>query len=124
MNHILNSFKRLSTNITSPQLNVPICVHDIIIIIIEFFASQLWLGNIPLSWDVVINRIKLDGLICSLNFLTIDHVSRITDFCSFVYVLGCKLSLEVLLDFVIVTLELLPYLILLSGSLVLPFAST
>jgi len=39
---------------------------DIIIIIIEFFTSQLWLGNIHLSWDAVINRIRLGGLICSL----------------------------------------------------------
>jgi len=38
----------------------------IIIIIIEFLTSQLWLGNIQLSWDVVINRIRLGGLICSL----------------------------------------------------------
>ena len=38
----------------------------IIIIIIEFLTSQLWLGNIHLSWDVVINRIRLGGLICSL----------------------------------------------------------
>jgi len=29
----------------------------IIIIIIEFLTSQLWLGNIHLSWDVVINII-------------------------------------------------------------------
>ena len=38
----------------------------IIILLIEFFTSQLWLGNIHLSWDVVINRIRLGGLICSL----------------------------------------------------------
>jgi len=38
----------------------------IIIIIIEFFTSQLWLESIHLFWDVVINRIKLGGLICSL----------------------------------------------------------
>ena len=38
----------------------------IIIIIIEFLTSHLWLGNIHLFWDVVINRIRLDGLICSL----------------------------------------------------------
>ena len=36
----------------------------IIIIIIEFLTSHLWLGNIRLSWDVVINRIRLGGLIC------------------------------------------------------------
>jgi len=38
----------------------------IIIIIIEFLTSQLWLRNIHPSWDVVINRIRLGGLICSL----------------------------------------------------------
>ena len=45
----------------------------IIIIIIEFFTSQLWLGNIHLSWDVVINRIRLGGLTCSLkSFLQLN----------------------------------------------------
>ena len=34
--------------------------------IVEFLTSQLWLGNIHLSWDVVINRIGLGGLICNL----------------------------------------------------------
>ena len=34
--------------------------------IIEFLTSQVWLGNIHLSGDVVINRIRLGGLICSL----------------------------------------------------------
>jgi len=29
-------------------------VFNIIIIIIEFFTSQLWLGNIHLSWDVLL----------------------------------------------------------------------
>ena len=41
----------------------------IIIIIIEFFTSLLWLGNIHLSWDVLINRIRLGGLICRLKSL-------------------------------------------------------
>jgi hypothetical protein len=55
----------------------------IVVIIIEFLTSQLWLGNIHLSWDVVINRIRLGGLTCSLKkFLTIERVPRITDFCS------------------------------------------
>ena len=46
---------------------------DIIIIIIEFFTSQLWLGNIHLSWDVVINTIRLGGLICSFkSFLQLN----------------------------------------------------
>jgi len=35
----------------------------IIIVIIEFLTSQLWLGNMHLSWDVVINRIRLSGVI-------------------------------------------------------------
>jgi len=43
------------------------------IIIIEFLTSQLWLENIHLSWDVVINRIRLGGLICSLkSFLQLN----------------------------------------------------
>jgi len=43
-------------------------IGDIIIIIIsEFLTSELWLGNIHLTRDVVINRISLGGLICSLN---------------------------------------------------------
>jgi len=70
-----------------------ILIIIIIIIIIEFLTSQLWLGNIHLSCDVVISRIGLGGLICSLNkFRTIEHVPRITDFCICIYVLGCKLS--------------------------------
>ena len=45
----------------------------IIIIIIEFLTSQFWLGNIHLSWDVVINRFRLGGLICSLkSFLQLN----------------------------------------------------
>ena len=53
-------------------------------------------------------------------FLTIEHVPRITDFCSCIYVFWCRLSLVRLL---IVTFELIPQ-ILLSGSLALPMAST
>ena len=43
-----------------------IIIMIIIIIIIEVLTSQLWLGNIHLSWDVVIYSIRLGGLICSL----------------------------------------------------------
>ena len=43
-----------------------IIIIIIIIIIVEFLVSQLWLENIHLSWDVVINRIRLGGLICRL----------------------------------------------------------
>ena len=32
----------------------------------EFLTSLFWLGIIHLSWDVVINRISLGGLICNL----------------------------------------------------------
>ena len=61
--------------------------------IIEFLISQLWLGNIHLSWDAVINRIRLGGLICSLkSFLQLDMCQEL-DFCSCIYVSGCKLSL-------------------------------
>jgi hypothetical protein len=71
----------------------------VIIIIIEFFTSQLWLGNIHLSWDVVINRIRLDCLICSFkSFLQLNMCQELQIFCSCVYVLGCKLSLVRLCD--------------------------
>jgi len=38
----------------------------IFIIIIEFLTSQLWLVNIHVSWDAVINSIGLGGIISSL----------------------------------------------------------
>jgi len=45
----------------------------LIIIIVEFLTSQLWMGNIRLSRDVVINRIRLGGLIYSLkSFLQLN----------------------------------------------------
>ena len=53
----------------------------IIIIIIEFLTSQLWLGNIHLSWDVVINKIRLGGLICSLkSFLQLNMCQELQIF--------------------------------------------
>jgi hypothetical protein len=45
------------------------CLSVVIIIIIEFLTSHLRLGNIHLSWDAAINRIRLGGLICSLKSL-------------------------------------------------------
>ena len=38
----------------------------LLLLLSEFLTSQLWLGYIHLSWDAVINRIRLGGLICSL----------------------------------------------------------
>ena len=53
----------------------------VIIIIIEFLTSQLWLGNIHLSWDVVISRIRLGGLICSLkSFLQLNMCQELQIF--------------------------------------------
>jgi len=53
----------------------------IIIIIIKFFTSQLWLGNIHLSWDAVINRIRLSGLIGSLkSFLQLNMCQELQIF--------------------------------------------
>ena len=53
----------------------------IIIIIIEFRTSQLWLGNIHLSWAVVINRIWLGGLICCLkSFLKLNMCQELQVF--------------------------------------------
>jgi len=51
------------------------------IIIIEFFNTQLWLGNIHLSWDVVINRIRLGGLTYSLkSFLQLNMCQELQIF--------------------------------------------
>jgi len=45
----------------------------IIIIIIECLTSQLWLVNIHVSWDEIINRIRLGGLIRSFkSFLQLN----------------------------------------------------
>ena len=53
----------------------------IIIIIIEFFTSQLWLGNNHLSWDEVIKRIRFGGLICSLkSFLQLNMCQELQIF--------------------------------------------
>ena len=65
----------------------------IIIIIIEFFTSQLWLGNIHLSWDVIINRIRLGCLTCSLKSFLQLHMCKELHIFAVVYVFGCKLSL-------------------------------
>jgi len=48
-------------------------VSVLIIIIIQFLTSHLWLGNIHLSWNVIINRIRFRGLICCLkSFLQLN----------------------------------------------------
>jgi len=52
-------------------------------------AHRILLGNIHLSWDVIIKRIKLGGL---KKFLTFEHLPRITHFCICMDVLGCRLS--------------------------------
>jgi len=71
----------------------------IIIIIIEFLTSQLWLENIHLSWDVVINRIRLCCFICSLkSFLQLNMCQELHIFCSCIYVFGHRLSLVRLCD--------------------------
>jgi len=50
----------LRCDVARPHLKI------IIIIIIEFLSFQLWLENIHVSCDVVIDRIRLGGLTCSL----------------------------------------------------------
>ena len=60
---------------------IGIIIIIIIIIIIEFVPSQLWLGKIHLSWDVVISRIWLGGLICSLkSFLQLNMCQELQIF--------------------------------------------
>jgi len=54
---------------------------------IDFLTSQFWLGNIHLSWDVVINRIRLGGLICSLkSFLQLNMYQELQIFFSVIYI--------------------------------------
>ena len=79
---------------------ITIIIIIIIIIIIEFLTSQLRLGNIHLSWDVVINRIRLGGLICSLkSFLQLNMCQELQIFAVvYTYVVGCRLSLVRLCD--------------------------
>ena len=64
---------------------VIIIIIIIIIIIVEFLTSQRWMGNIHLSWDAVIKRIILGGLICSLkSFLLLNMCQELQIF-AFVY---------------------------------------
>ena len=63
------------------------------IVITEFLTSQLWLGNIHLSRDQA-----QWSYLQFKKFHTIEYVPRITDFCSCIYVLGCRLSLVRLCD--------------------------
>ena len=58
-----------------------IIIIIIIIIITDFLTSHLWLGNIHLSWDAAINRIRLGGLICSLkSFLQLNMCQELQIF--------------------------------------------
>jgi hypothetical protein len=53
----------------------------IIIIIIEFLTSLVWLGNIHLSWYLVINRIRLGGLSYGLeSFLQLNMCQELQIF--------------------------------------------
>ena len=67
----------------SRQISIIIIIIIIIIniIIIKFLTSQIWLGNIHLSWDVVISKIRLGGLICSLkSFLQLNMCQELQIF--------------------------------------------
>ena len=53
---------KVNTSVFTDNLKQLIIIIIIIIIIIEFLTSLLWLGNIHLSCDAVINRIRLGVL--------------------------------------------------------------
>ena len=73
----------IATSISVQVFSFWFLIIIIIIINIEFLTSQLWLGNIPLSWDVLINRITLGGLICSLkSFLQLNMCQELQIFAS------------------------------------------
>jgi hypothetical protein len=51
------------------------------IIIIEFLTSQPQLGNIHLTWDLIVDRNRLGGLIYSVeNFLQLNMYQEIQIF--------------------------------------------
>jgi len=53
----------------------------LLLLLPEFLTSQLWLGNIHLSLDVVINKIRLGGLICSIkSFLQLNMCQELQIF--------------------------------------------
>jgi len=52
----------------------------------RILTSQLWLGNIHLSWDVVINRIMFGGLICSLKSLLQLNMCQELQIFEFIYI--------------------------------------
>ena len=55
--------------------------NDVVFVVVKFFTAQLWLGNIHLSWDVVTNRVRLGGLICSLkSFLQLNMCQELQIF--------------------------------------------
>jgi len=57
----------------------------LLLLLLLLLFSQLWLGNIHLSWDVVINRIRLGGPICSFkSFLQLNMYQELQIF-AFVY---------------------------------------
>jgi len=63
-----------------------IIIFSFFVIVVEFLTSQLWLGNIHISWDVVISDIRLNGLTCSLkSFLQLNMCEELLIF-SVVYV--------------------------------------
>ena len=68
-------------------------------IIIEFLTFQLWLGNIHLSWDAVINMIRLGGLTCSLkSFVQLNMCQVLHIFAAVCMYWECRLSLVRLCD--------------------------
>jgi uncharacterized protein YpmB len=62
---ILNSATNVPTKWHIIIIIIIIIFIIIIITIIEFLTSEVWLGNIHLSRDAAINRIRFGGLICS-----------------------------------------------------------
>ena len=62
-------------------------------------TSQLWLGNIHLSWDVIIKMIMVGGLICSLkSFLQLNMCQELQIFAVVCMYWGAGLSLVRLCD--------------------------
>ena len=89
---------QFSTDMNCIIIIIVVIVIIIIIIIIEFLTSQLQLGNIHLSWHVVINRIRLDGLIYSFEIFLQLNMCRELQIFAFVYTRMYSGAIQVFVD--------------------------
>jgi len=81
LDRLINASSVHNNAVYKNKNNNKLIIININVIIIEFLTSQLLLGNIHLSWDIVINRIRIGGLIYSLkSFLQLNMCQELQIF--------------------------------------------